>query len=320
MTDQEPLSLSEKRSAAAKARWDNQAHPLFLYEPGERAAEPIAFINIRRYGANGPVDHQRVWPAVELQTQDDIYAFFGGGVYELIGRRALPNGTPGNIVRKQRLTLDGPQKPFVGTAQADGMAGGQVQAASGGQGQGYQFATLMAMMADERRERRIADERRQEREELRAGQHMQLMVTALGSVTSLVAAIINRPAPPPPQMPDIAGTFQAGMQAMAAVLPKHDTTDPIERVAKILEVAKQIKPDEKGESVGDFMNGLGQAMTGFAQVEGMRIEAARAGLTAQPMPQGQETPPPPHANGHPPPTSQAPPVELDPHEVAGLAS
>jgi hypothetical protein len=63
-------------------------------------------------------------------------------------------------------------------------------------------------------------------------------------------------------------------------------------------------------------------MQGFAQVEGMRIEAHRAGALAPPM-VPQESPPPPHANGgvqHPPPPEPPPPGQLDASEVAGLAS
>lgn len=315
MSDEsEPLSLSDKRRAAANARWENVAHPLFLYEPGEKA-ESIAFINIRRYGVNGPVDHQRVWPAVELQCEDDIFAFFGGGVYELIGRKGLPNGQPGNIVRKRRLTLDGSPKPFVGDAQAPPHIAGATAAVQQGPDP---MSGLLVMMADERRERRVEEQRREEREAARSAQMTQLLVGALGTLASIVTAVLTRPQPVPQPMPDIAGTFQAGMAAMASVLPKPDQTDPLDRVAKILEMAKQIKPEDKGESVGDFMQGIGQAMSGFAQVEGMRIEAAKAGLMpGQPTPGAEPTQPATQANGNAPPQT---PIQIDQTEAASLAS
>jgi hypothetical protein len=315
MSDEE-LSLSEKRSAAAKVRWDNQGHPLFLYEPGEKA-DPIAFINVRRYGPNGPVDHQRVWPAAELMGEDDIFSMFGGGSYELVGRKAMPNGSPGNIVRKRRLMLEGDPKPFTG--EAPGSRGEALAVAAPAHDP---MAGFLAIMAEERRERRAEDQRRDEREAARSAQITQLLVGALGTVGSIVTAVLSRPQPMPQPMPDIAGAFQAGMAAISQFLPKPDTSDPLDRVAKILEVAKAIKPEDKGESVGDFMAGVGQAMQGFAQVEGMRIEAHRAGALAPPM-VPQESPPPPHANGgvqHPPPPEPPPPGQLDASEVAGLAS
>src|SRR5579864_7937210 len=93
------------------------AHPLFMWEEGERII-PIAWINVRRYTSAGPVDAPRVWPAEELRTEDDIYSLFGGGTYELLGRNVLPGGGPGQLIRRRRLTLEGAPKPFVGEQQA----------------------------------------------------------------------------------------------------------------------------------------------------------------------------------------------------------
>ena len=296
----DPEELSAKRSAAAHSRWAKeqaQAHPLFPCEEGEKPT-PIAWIQLRRYGVHGPVDCQRVWPAAELTCEDDLFQYFGGGVYELWGRAPLPNGQPGAIVKRRKITFEGLSKPFAGTEQVDHGASPSSSAAAAPTGDG-RMDLFLAMMAEDRRdarareerreaENRAADERRQAREDASRAQTTTLMVQGLQAVASFVAAIIARPPPPaPPPGPDL-------MPLLAQLIPKPDTGDAMDKVKKILEVAEKLKPETpaKTESLTDLMSGFGQAMGGIAQMEQMRIEAAKAGALAPGLPGGQESPAP----------------------------
>jgi hypothetical protein len=330
MTDkgEPPQERGAQQREAANLRWAAVGHSLFPCEPGEKP-EPIAWINVRRYGPNGPVDHQRCWPAVELQGEDEVYAYFGGGVYELIARKAMPNGMPGPIVRKRRLTLEGESKPFVGEAQARA-AGGLEEPAPRAAAAPDASAAIFALLAEERRDRRADEQRREERDAARAAQSTQLLVQGLQIAATLVTAILNKPSPP---APDVAATFTAGIDAAIRLIPKPDAADPLDRVTKILEVADKVRPApaQKGESVGELMAGLGQAMTGFAQVEAARIEAARAGVPPSPLEAPPKAaleaaavvaaPPPPPADAGPPlPLANGWHPPYEPPDVRGLDS
>jgi len=313
-------TLSEKRSDAAKARWQGDAHPLFLYEAGERP-QSIGWINVRRYSINGPVDSQRVWPATELQSDEDLFQLFGGGSYELLGRASLPTGQPGAIVKKRRMMLEGPPKPFASEQVSESSHAAAGQTAT----PGHDVLTIMMTMAaedrrdararEERREAesRAAEERRMAREEERSRKSTELVVHGLGVVAGLVTAIINRPAAPvAPAGPDL-------MPLLAQLIPKPDGNDPLEKLSKVLEIAKKIGPAEKTESIPELLQGLGEAMSGFAQVEGMRIEAAKQGILHPPAP--AQTSAPPNANGNAHPTMPAPPPPmLEPSDEAATLS
>jgi hypothetical protein len=328
MTEEPTLTAAEKRAAEKQAREASLGHPLFPTEPGEKPVA-IAWIQLRRYGEQGPVDHQRVWPASEIQGQETIYQLFGGGVYEIWGRAPLPNGLPGSIVKKRHLTLDGPSRPFGGTAaQAASFAAPTVASPSGGGGD--RMDVFLHMMADDRREARAraerqeaearaAEERRQARDEERSRQMTTLLVNALTIGAGIVTTILNRPPPPPAEKgPDL-------MPLLAQLIPKPDAADPLDKLGKVLEIAEKVHP-KKGatESLPELLAGFGHAMEGIAQVEHTRIQAAEKGLVpvGMPMatmqgsapPQGAAAPPlSPVVNGtHPPrPTDRAPPPIME---------
>ena len=318
------LTLSEKRAAAAHARWSVEAHPLFLYEPGERPAA-IGWINLRRYTNSGPVDCPRVFPAAELTSEQDIFSMFGGGTFELLGRSSLPNGAAGAIVKKRRLSLDGRPRPFAGGPDEYSQA---PEAQSGG-GMDPMMSIFLAQMQEDRRaaaareerrdiEARAEAERRQQREDSARQQSTALIVQGLQVAATLVSSMLNRPAPPPaPPGPDL-------MPLLAQLIPRPQTTDPIDQATKLLAFAKEAAPaaaPEKTESLGDLLAGFGQAAQGIGMLEAQRIEAAKNGVLNPPMP-----PPPEQAaaaangNGHDP---APPPPQLE-HgsgaEAARLAS
>jgi hypothetical protein len=314
MSDDLPLTAAEKRAAQARARADVNAHPLFPAEFGEKPVA-VAWVQIRRYTENGPIDHQRVWPAGELQGQDDIYQFFGGGAYELWGRAALPNGTPGAIVKKVRLTLDGPPKPFAGQAQAGALAAASAAGGVPPSAQSHdRLDFMLQMMAEDRREARMREERREResreererqlaRDEQRSREQSTLMVQGLQVAAGIVSAILARPPPPaPPPGPDL-------MPLVAALIPKPDNADPLDRLSKVLDIAKKVNPEKSTESLPELMNGFGQAMSGLAQVEASRIEAAKHGLLGAPVSLPGSSPAPATAataNGNAHPTERAP--------------
>lgn len=296
------LSLSDKRAAAANARWarENPGHPLFLYDAGEKA-EPVAWINVRRFTANGPVDCTRVWPAAELTNEEQIFTMYGGGSYELLGRSALPEGTPGRIIKKRRLTLEGASKPFSGEEQVSHVATTASSAPSTGGG----FEMFMTMMAEDRREartrderiaaeRRAEDERRDARAQQAAAQTTQLLVQGLGLVGSVVTAILTRPTAPSP-------TAEL-LPLLARLMPEPDRSDPLDKLNKILDVAKKMQPEEKQEGVSDFLAGIGQVLQPVAALEDLRQRAAKDGIPSPLQPPGAPSAPPP-----PPESMQMPP-------------
>ncbi len=315
-------SLSDKRAAAANARWarENPGHPLFLYDAGEKA-EPIGWINLRRFGVNGPVDCQRVWPANELTSEDQIFTMYGGGAYEIIGRIALADGTPGRGVKKRRLTLEGPSRPFSGEEQA--FVGTSAPAAAAPATSGLEL--IMAMMAQDRQEararedrlaadRRAEDERREARETAARQASANMLVQGMGIVSTIVTAVLTRPAATSP-----AAEL---LPLLTKLLPEPDRSDPLEKLGKILDVAKKMQPEPKAESMGDFLEGLGPVIGGVAQLEELRQRAHKEGIPSPIPPPGAPAPSSP-----PPPPPQGPPMpeqlnggSYETGEAAGLAS
>lgn len=283
------------------------AHPLFLWEEGERI-QAIGWINVRRYTATGPVDSPRVWPASELLSDEDLYALFGGGSYELLGRNSLPNGQPGQVIRRRRLMLEGPPKPFSGETPQPQAAAAPAAGAMGSSA----FDLLLAQMREDRHEARqreerrdaemrAAEERREARELQRSQTTIQLVTGALGAFVPLVQAIITRPPPPAPAPP-----APSGLETMVSTLLANKLGEnPLENIKKVLEVAKELKPEApvKTESLPELLQGFGEAAVGIAQLEHAtkaRIEAANsvapsAPPTSEQPSNGQTLPaPPPH--------------------------
>lgn len=299
MTEELPSPAPRGRGAA---RAEAFAHPLFPAEVGEKPV-PIAWLQLRRYTENGPIDHQRMWPASEIQGPDDIFQWFGGGHYEIWGRAPQPNGSPGAIVKKVRLTLDGPSKPFVAIASS---AAPLSPAAAGGTSATDTFMQLMMADRAEQRaredraeERRMReDERRQAREEQRSAQTMALFGQALGALGGIVTAILQRPPPPapapPPPGPDL-------MPLLARLIPEAKGGDELERLGKLLDVAKKVTP-EKGatESLPELLSGFGEAMGGIAAMEAARAEQVRAGIVPAPTINARPSAPPGNGNGNAP--------------------
>ena len=312
-----------------------EAHPLFLWEAGERVVA-IAWINVRRYSSQGPIDAPRVWPAEELKTDEDLFQLFGGGVYELLGRSSLPNGQPGPVVRRRRLTLEGAPRPFSGEQQMPGYGaqpGPPLSAAGAASGP---MDLMLAMMREDRREARereerrdaelrAAEERREAREAARSESITQLVVGALGVVAPIVQTLISRPAPAPvaPPTPSPVDTL---MPLLTGFLGAKMNENPLDQVQKILEVSKQLQPDkpaaETAESLPQLLEGFGHAMGGLAQLEQARVEAAKQGALS-PAPIPTEAPPEPTTQSAPPviTTNGAapPPVQRD-GEAASLDS
>jgi hypothetical protein len=341
MTDDLPVTPAEKRAAAARARLEAVGHPLFPTEPGEKAV-PIAFIQIRRYTEQGPVDHQRIWPAAEITGQDDIFQMFGGGAYELWGRAALANGLPGGIVKRIRLTLDGLPRPFTVASQATALAavhGGGAAVAQPAD----RYEMFLHMMREDRREARdrmerqeadarAADERRIARDEQRSSQMTQIIATGLQAVVGIVTAVLSRPAPPPQE--------DRLMPLLAQLIPKPEKVDELAQLHKVMEIAEKLHPKKGGtESLSDLVAGFGQAMSGVAQLEHARIEAAEKGLVPvhiamaqqpgqaptdaqQPQQAPAQPSPAPGLNGNVPPLNSPPPQYLEPadDEAARLRS
>lgn len=77
-------------------------------EDGERAAPDVHFVNVLRWEGGAKVTAPRLFRAEELQDQEQLFALYGGGKYELNGRDA----TCSRIVARRALSLPGPSKPM----------------------------------------------------------------------------------------------------------------------------------------------------------------------------------------------------------------
>lgn len=87
-------------------------HPLFPVEEGQKIPD-ISYIQIYRK-EGGSMVCGPTFPASEIQTTDHISERYGGGLYEIVGRRANVNflGMPGAVCRRRLLTLPGRPKLF----------------------------------------------------------------------------------------------------------------------------------------------------------------------------------------------------------------
>lgn len=287
----------KRQANAAKAALDGgEPHALFPTQLGEPIPQ-IDWINVTRYEpGRGPVDAPRVFTAAELQSMEDIRVLFGGGVYELKGRAAGPMGGPGPIVRTQRYTLDGDPIPMSGQPQAPMMA--QAPAANGGPTD--HTALLIAVMQESSKESRAASDRQlqllmtmMQAQNQQSAQAMQAMA---GMMSAAMGAATSQ------RGPDAASMIGA----IAQIMPKPEASNPIEQVRALLDLRDQVaKPAEAPtETIGDVLGGLGQAMGSFAQLEALRIEAAKQGIAPPGAPPPQQ--PPPQQGPQAPPTQPAP--------------
>jgi hypothetical protein len=331
---------AKKRWAAGRAAQSmkeamagGEPHPLFPTGQGEPIPQ-IDWINVCRFEpGRGPIDCPRVFPAMELQSLEDLAGMYGGGRYELRGRSSGPDGAPGPILRYQRFTLDGESLPFAG--ELAGGAGAAAAAAGGAPAPMDPMMMFLTMQSENAKEARASSDRQMQMiiammqmsatQSTQSMQSMaQLMAAAMGSNHGPDAAgLLSAFAQLAPKPPDVA----ALLSAFAQLSPKTDGSADLEKISKLIEISKAIKPDE--DSISSILNGAGQAFAGFAQVAAMaaaaeaekkraEAEAANKARTveqppaaAEPAQQQQQQAPPAHAqhaqhaNGHaPPPPAQ----------------
>jgi hypothetical protein len=165
-------------------------HPLFPAE-GDDPPPPIAFISVYRYEPSGPVQVMRVFRAEELQNESQISELYGGGMYELHGRRQSKQDAtlPGALVSKRRVRIPGEPQPLSPGGVAKPAVVEPVKAAEPEMGVMTMFMQMqMNMMqmqeaAAARREeaqQREADRRAQEtREAAERSRHEQSQFTTL---------------------------------------------------------------------------------------------------------------------------------------------
>jgi hypothetical protein len=162
----------------AESPWPE--HPLF---PAEEGDEPqrIEFIQVIRHENGKSQMIPRTFRADELQSVEDIFALWGGGYYELQGRRSsIADATKlGRLSGNRRYQIPGPSKPLVDGQwqETAGVAGSTVVTAVPGLGElpptMLQLVPVLAQLytqaqqAKEAREEREAARRREEEERRR---------------------------------------------------------------------------------------------------------------------------------------------------------
>ncbi len=89
-------------------------HPLFPAEEGEEPHR-IEFIQVVRYEHGRALLVPTTFRSGELTSLDQIYQTYGGGLYELIGRRCSVHDPTamGRISAKVRCEIAGPSRPLV---------------------------------------------------------------------------------------------------------------------------------------------------------------------------------------------------------------
>lgn len=103
---------------------------------GEELRIPeVHYISVLRWDGGAKVTAPRLFPAEELPDQAALFALYGGGKYELLGRDASST----RIVAKRALNLSGPSKPLHPQEQAAAPSEAQ-------QGGGAEVAQLLRAM------------------------------------------------------------------------------------------------------------------------------------------------------------------------------
>jgi hypothetical protein len=269
-------TAGKAKQAIHEAMTGGEPHPLFPTEPGEPIPQ-IEWINIARFEKGGTVDCLRVFPAGELTTLDDLANMYGGGSYELRGRCSGSSGQPGPMVRRARYKIDGRSLPFTGEDDGGQQDPGQLPAAAGALGPSAMdpMVMFMTMMKESQAEARAAGERQTAMLVAMMTQSGQQQSATMSAMATIMASAMNAGSKGPDVgslLTAVSGMSSAQVQAFASMVPRPDTSDPIEKIAKLMEVAKAMKGDE--DSLSALMGGFGQAAAGIAEIE-------RAGAAAK---------------------------------------
>lgn len=266
------------RAALHEALSGGEPHPLFPTEPNEPIPE-IQWINVVRYEpGRGPVDCPRVFPAEELQQLEDISAQFGGGSYELRGRCAGFKGLPGPIVRRQRYNIPGDPIPFVIDDYAPPAGALAVPSATPAAGNDP-TALVIAMMAESAKEARASSERQMQLVIAMMQGQAQQQTASMNALATLMATAIGGGNKGPDivgLMTAMAGMSNAQLSAIVQMMPKQAATDPIEGMAKVLELAKGVNKGADEDSAGSLLGGFAAAASAIAEVEKASAEGKKA--------------------------------------------
>lgn len=94
-------------------------HPLFPAEEGDDP-KPVDFISVGRHDDGRLYQIPRTFRADEITTLEDIFSLWGGGLYELWGRKAsIKDPTkPGWISVNRRYQIPGASKPLMPGTEA----------------------------------------------------------------------------------------------------------------------------------------------------------------------------------------------------------
>lgn len=95
-----------------------EAHPLFPLDEDadeDSAIPDVQFISVCRWETGNKVTAPRMYRANELTTLEQLFADYGGGKYELLGRG--PDNS--RIIAKRSYSLPGPSKPMFAEQQAN---------------------------------------------------------------------------------------------------------------------------------------------------------------------------------------------------------
>jgi hypothetical protein len=303
---EEPLEMNVPTLTAAEqkrvdaARAAAECHPLFPLKLNEKIP-PIAWITVSKnelpnpanpYGL--PVTIPQNIPAAELQSVEDLAQRWGGGTYVLMGRMANNDGMPGREVKTARHIVQGEPIAFL---KANGQASGPVAAAVASPHPDNTVLIIQVMQQQAAAQQAASDRQMtmmmamMEQSRQAAAQQAAMQIESMRAFASMMA---GQRQDPTAMLTAAAQMASSQVQAITAVMPKPETAkDPMDQLKTILEVSEKIKGGgKKGETLSEFMEGMGPVLQGVAMMEQNKIEAAKAGVSlAAPGFEGPKMPP-----------------------------
>jgi hypothetical protein len=245
-------------------------HPLFPAEEGEEPHR-IEFIQVVRYEHGRALLVPTTFRSGELTSLDQIYQTYGGGLYELIGRRCSVHDPTamGRISAKVRCEIAGPSRPLVIDPNAPPEAPKPppiVQQLSPPPSAGMSDQVLIAIMNSQA-----------QAQQANAQMMMQMFQQARADQAAMMTTVMQ-----------LGAQQQQTTMGMVSAMMAHrgGGTDEISKIATLFKDLGVLAP--KGEGAGDDTESIGGIISNVADIVAGAVELKGAGGV---LPNGPPAPP-----------------------------
>lgn len=241
-------------------------HPLFPVDDDEDTIPVIDFIQVCRW-ENGKIFYGPVFPASELQSQADLYSRFGGGEFELWGRKHAKHDptVPGQRTKKIRFHVPGRSRPMSDDVpeEPEPLRAREPAAQAGGLNEVLMLLIQQSQAAAQAASAQAADSSRQ---------FLQLMVSMMGNSKTEAASTTQ-------MMMQLSQQQNQSMVQMMMAMMSAKGGGP-EELAKYAELLRTLgmgpgvatSPKEKvpaeNESIGSMLENAADAIQGLVQLKG----------------------------------------------------